>query len=263
MRVLITFGGAPYEETTRLIVDRAVPLGADDVRVYDDRWLMRQDFYRQNAWLWEHHHKRGFGWYAWKPYVIWHALSTLRDDDVVLYTDADCFPIAPLHALYETCVADGGIMLFASEGHRQFEWCKRDCYIVMGQDESRYYDVQAGVARFMLFQRGAWRATQLLMEWLAYCVNPFATTFDPSVLAPELPGFIEHRTEQAILTNLAHKYGLNLYREACEAGNGTARDRGLYGQLFSQVNPHEAKVTADVRGSAYCNVGIYATTDRS
>lgn len=252
-KIYITFSGKPYEETTRSIVERGVRLGADEVIVYDDRWLLQQEFYRQNEWLWNHPHKRGFGWYAWKPYIIWDALSNLQQGDVVLFTDADCFPIAPLDVLFGRCIIDGGIMLFASENHQQYEWCKRDCYIVMGQDDPRYYDVPAGVARFMLFQKGPWRTTQFLMEWITYCVNPKANTFDSSTIKNELPGFIEHRVEQAIMTNLAHKYGLRLYREACEAGNGIDRDRHLYGQLFSQINPLTERTTAEPVGSSYFN----------
>lgn len=253
MNLYVTFSGAPYEATTQKIVEQARGYGADDVWVYDDKWLLTQDFYQQNRWLWAHPHKRGFGWYAWKPYILWHALSMVEDGDVVLYTDADTFPIAPLDVLFRTCRTDGGMMLFASENHLQHEWCKRDCYFVMSR--ARFTNAEAGVARFMLFQKGPWRTTQFLMEWLTYCVNPLATTLDPSISGPELEGFIEHRAEQAILTNLAHKYGIYLYREACEAGNSIDRDRELYGQLFSQVNPHEAKVTADPVGSTYANVG--------
>lgn len=254
-KVYITFGGAPYDKTTRLIVEGGPIFGADEVRVYDDRWLLGQPFYKQNAWLWSHQHRRGFGWYAWKPYIIWHALSSLSYGDVVLFTDADCFPIASLRPLFETCARDGGVMLFASEGHRHGDWCKRDCFIVMAQDEPRIYDAPAGVARFMLFQKGPWLATQFLMEWLAYCVNPLANTFDKSVLGVEPPQFVEHRAEQAILTNLAYKHGIVLHREACEAGNGSVRDRALYGQLFSQVNAcDDSKVSHDPVGSVYCNV---------
>src|SRR5678815_6014385 len=86
MKVYITFSGAPYAETTRQIVERGREFGADDVQVYDDRWLLEQDFYRMNQWLWDHPHKRGFGWYAWKPFIIWDALSKLNAGDVVLYT---------------------------------------------------------------------------------------------------------------------------------------------------------------------------------
>jgi len=253
VNTLITFSGAAYDETTRRIVEQAPALGADAVRVYDDRWVLQHDFYRQNAWLWEHPHKRGFGWYAWKPLVILDALSRAADGDCVLYVDADTVPIASFEVLFDLCRRDGGVMLFASENHRQFEWCKRDCYIVMGQDDPRYYDVPAGVARFAVFEKGPWIAAQFLSEWLTYAVNPRATTFDPSVLGRELPGFIEHRAEQAILTNLAHKHAFKLYREACGAGEGFLRDRHLYGQLFEQINDDVSHVSSPPLGSAYAN----------
>lgn len=253
-KVYLTFSGAAYDETTMLIVMDGTRFGADEVRVYDDTWLLAQPFSQQNRWLWDHPHKRGFGWYAWKPYVIWHALSTLQDGDVVLYTDADCYPITLFGMLFDVCKAEGGVMLFASENHTQAQYCKRDCYVVMGQDEDRRLDVPAGVARFMLFEKGPWKATQFLMEWLTYCVNPLATTFDPSVLGVERAAFVEHRAEQAIMTNLAHKYGIPLHREADEAGKGVLRDWARYGQLFSQVNADIAHVTSPARGSRYFNI---------
>ncbi len=254
-KIYITFGGEIYDPTTKVIVDDGKNLGADDVWVYDDKWMMEQPFYTQNKWLWEHPHKRGFGWYAWKPFIIWDALSRLQDGDIVMFTDADCVPIRNFGVLYDICAKDGGIMLFAAETHRHYKWCKRDCFVTMGQDEEKYYDVQAGVARFMLFQKGHWRTTQFLMEWITYCVNPKSTTFDPSTIKEEMEGFIEHRTEQAIMTNLAHKYGLYLYREACDAGHPFDRDKHLYPTLFNQINPYKEKVTASVNnGSRYRNV---------
>lgn len=260
-KILITFSGQAYDSTTSLIVDRGTQLGADEVLVYDDKWLLEQEFYKQNKWLWEHPHKRGFGWYCWKPYIIWDALSKLEDGDMAMFIDADCVPIDDFSVLFDECNRNGGIMLFTAQGHRHYKWCKRDCYITMGQDEDKYKDVPAGVARFMLFQKGHWRTTQFLMEWITYCVNPKSTTFDPSTILPEYEGFIEHRTEQAIMTNLAHKYGLKLYREACDAGEYLTDtmqhldDRDLYGQLFQQINPDKTKVTSSIdNGSKYFNI---------
>lgn len=258
-RIYATFGGEVYDTTTGLIVMLGPKLGADEVWVYDDKWLMSQrpEFVEHNRWLWDHPHKRGFGWYAWKPFILLDAFEHLEDGDIVLYTDADTFPVNDFSVLYDICAKDGGIMLFKAGGNvrqrfRQHQWCKRDCFVVMNQDEEKYRQAEAGVARFMLFQKGSWRAHQFLMEWLTYCVNPRATTFDPSVIASEVPGYIEHRTEQAIMTNLAHKYGLKLYREACELGNSFPEDQELYPQLFSQANPWGNK-TAPCVGSKFAN----------
>lgn len=252
----ITFGGAPYDNTTAVIVDRATNLGADELLVYDDAWVTKQEFYRHNQWLWQHHHKRGFGWYAWKPFILYDAMTKrMKDGDVVLYTDADTYPVRNFSMLYDEC-AKHGAMLFEASLFMNRQWCKRDCYVTMAQDEPKYWDSKAGCARFMLFQKGPWKPTQFLMEWLTYCVNPLSTTFDPSVLKPELDGFTEHRTEQAIMTLLAHKYGYKLYREACQTGEGFPNDRGLYQQLFYQENcPTEyLNKTATVMGSRFANV---------
>ena len=67
----ITFGGRAYDYNIPKVVEAAPKFGADEVLIYDDLWLTQQEFYTQNKWLWEHHHKRGFGWYCWKPYIIW------------------------------------------------------------------------------------------------------------------------------------------------------------------------------------------------
>lgn len=241
-RHLITFSGSAYEATTERIVIDGRRFGADEVWVYDDAWLRTQEFFTLpgNRWLWEHHgdrdnHKRGFGWFAWKPYILMHALDAMNDGDIVLYLDADTYPIHDFSVLYEECHRIGGIMLFKAQGCSNRHYVKRDCWLTMGSFLPPPRDTQAAVARFMLFQRGTWRVKQFLSEWLAYCVNPLATTFDESALAPEFPDLHEHRTEQAILSVLALKYGIPLYREACQFGKDQPENQELYPQLFEQV----------------------------
>jgi hypothetical protein len=245
MRHLVTFSGAGYEGPTGKVVRAAHEQGLA-LHVYDDLWFEQHPYRRLNAWLWDHpgqrfpdgsYGKRGYGWYSWKPVVIAHTLKHhMAPGEALVYTDGDCYPVADLSPMYETAERDGA-MFHRASAHTNRAWCKRDCYLVMGQDDPRYYDAPAGCARFMAFTKGDYRSEQLLAEWLAYCVNPLAQTFDPSVLGPELPGFVEHRTEQAILTLLNLKYGYTMYREACEAGNGfigQPGNPGDYPQLFVQ-----------------------------
>ncbi len=258
-KIYITFSGDAYHETTQKIVEGVPQFGADEVWVYDDQWLKEEqkDFCKKVAWAFDHPKKRGFGWYTWKPFVIIEAMKKASEGDIVLFTDADTYPIADLNVLYETCEKQGGIMLFATSGHNQRKWCKRDCFIVMGQDEPKYYDTQHGVARFMLFQKGSPAAERFLSEWLAFTCDQRANTFDPSLLGPELEGFREHRCEQAIMTNLAHKYGHRLYREACQNGDRFSADKDLYPTLFHQdgtVAARHKNSTIPCLGSKFRNI---------
>lgn len=255
-KIYINFGGRSYDGTAKFIDRDAVKFGADEVWHYDDLWLTQTDFYKSNQWLWNHHgdmqdRKRGFGWFAWKPFIIMDALSRLQDGDIVMFTDADTYPVADFSVLYDECAKIGGAMLFEAQGCQTNWYTKRDCFIVMGQNTEEYQIRKAGVARFMLFQKGPWKPYQFLCEWLTYCLNPLAQTFDTSVLGPEPNEFIEHRTEQAIMTLLGLKYGYKFYREACQFGDGHEADRDLYQTLFHQHYCSEAKT---LEGSRFRNM---------
>ncbi len=262
-RLYITFSGAAYDDTTSRIVQFAPHYGADEVLVYDDAWLMDQEFYQLNKWLWTYpdtqdpkRRPRGFGWFCWKPFIILHALEHYCEPgDIVLYTDADTFPIHDFSMLYTECDRIGGTMLFNAYGCDHANWCKEDCHIVMGNWDICYGHKDHGVARFMLFQKGSWKAQQFLMEWLTYAINPLATTFEPSELSsvpPCDPDLHEHRTEQAIMTNLAYKYGHKLYREACQNAATQPEDQDLYPQLFTQVGCTGS--VKSLQGSRFRNV---------
>jgi hypothetical protein len=257
-RILITFGGSAYDSITEQVVRDAPQLGADAVCVYDDVWLDAHPFRKINAWLWEPTKHaapgRGYGWYAWKPLIILDALEKLALGDNVAYIDADTRPIADFSVLFNTAERDG-LMLFRASAHRNGPWCKRDCYVAMGLDASKFDLLPAGCARFMSFQNGSWLARQVLIEWLAYCLNRTAQTFEPSQHGTEPAYFEEHRTEQAILTLLAHKYGIPLYREADQDGVeyiGQPEQPGDYPQLF--VQEHKGGPHPLGNGSRFRNV---------
>lgn len=272
-RILITFSGSAYDATTALTVERAPLMGADEVRVYDDKWLLGTEFGQSPEFQWLLNHRgvgnpnggRGFGWFSWKSFVIQHALSRVNDGDIVMYLDADTYPIGDFSVLFDECDRAGGHMAFMATGTTRAlcnrQWCKRDCFITMGCDWEKYWNGPHFVARFMLFQKGAPWNSIFLDQWQRSCLDRRCQTFDPSVLDRELDGtpdadgphgaFREHRTEQAIYSNLCIRYGRKPYREACAFGNQCPQDWELYPQLFEQVDNAGPKT---LQGSEFRNV---------
>ncbi len=240
-----TFGGRRYDDTIQHIVKFAPLCGVENKpMIFDDKWLIEKHpaFIESRRDLFEHErgdkpYSRGFGWFCWKPFIILEALSRVKEGDIVLFTDADTFPVHDLRPLFQTCKDEGGIMLFAANGFMQRHWCKRDCMAGMGMDSDYWRDKQHAVARFMLFQKGAslWGRSRFygndvrvtpesfLQEWLKLSSDIKLTTFDQSKENKEYEDLKQHRCEQAILTNLAHKYGIPLHREADESGNDWIR----------------------------------------
>ena len=250
--VLITMGGARYDAITERMLADAKSFGADRVMVYDDVFVEAHPFRQLNAWLWDHpgdrNGKRGFGWYAWKSLIILDALDRMSRGDVVLYLDADSRPVSSMLPIFDTARRDGA-MLFASQGHRQRTWCKADCYAVMAQDA---IDAPAGCARFVAIKAGEYKPKQMLWEWLTYSVNRYAQTFDPSVLVPDHADLEEHRTEQAILSCLAHKYNYKLWRECDDSGEGWDVDRDVMPHaIFQQTGLGGGNIAG---GSKFRNV---------
>lgn len=271
--VLISFSGSAYDPQTKLTLDRAPGMGADETWIYDDRWLLSTEFGQSPEFQWLLHQRgvgnphggRGLGWFSWKPYIIEHALDRLDDGDCVLYLDADTYPIHDFSMLFDICRRDKGHMVFMATAKTEplcnRQWCKRDCFIRMDMDYPAFWHAGHAVARFICFEKGALGLDHFLNKWQKFCLDPLATTFEPSVLGPELDGlphtdgpqgnFREHRTEQAIFTNLVTERGWKLYREACGFGKDCPQDWDLYPQLFEQRDLGRPKTLA---GSAYRNV---------
>jgi hypothetical protein len=242
-KVLITFSGAQYHDTTKKTVEDAPKFGATEVLVYDDWWLFNKcpGHIADTRHLIDHPRNRGVNWFCFKPFVILDALNRVGPEDVVFYIDGDTFPIADINVVFDITARDG-IMLFMANGWaHQRVWCKRACFVLMNQDKPEYHEAHCGVARFMGFTH---RHRDFLKSWLGFCMMQECTTFDINPnFGPELPGFKEHRCEQAIMTNLAHKHGIKLHREADEWGDtvdpqgypDSLLDRDLYDRLFTQT----------------------------
>jgi hypothetical protein len=248
-RILLTFGGAAYDHAIGQTVERGTKLGADEVYVYDDFWLVHEDkdFREMNAWLWDHVSAipsspkgRGFGWYIWKARILFHALERMKDGDVVMYVDGDSCPIDQFGSLFDICKAEGGIMCFGACGHLHHWWTTKDCQLVMGLEGiegDREHPVHAGVARFILIEKGRWPPFQFLCEWLAYGVNKYATTFEHGrIRSPECEDFHEHRSEQAVLTNLMLKYKIPMHRELDQHNHFDVHPDDRYPVCFQQTH---------------------------
>lgn len=255
-KVIVTFSGKAYDATTRRTVEQAPKLGADDVMVYDDRWLIESGYHTTNQWIFEaksqiqntgNFHQHGFGWCSWKGFILLDAFSRMRVGDVALYLDADTYPIAPFGQLFDSCADGGGVFLF-DEGVSNRRFTKADCMAVMGLPIA---DGAHASGRFSLWQKGPFLPLQMLAEWWAYSINPRCTLWDTSVLVPDPPEYYRNSTEQSVLSNLAIKYKIPLHRSP-DGTPSCSLDMDLYPQVFEQV--WCAGDRADTSGSSYRNV---------
>lgn len=265
-RVCCVFSGRRYDATTRIIVEQCNAQGIE-ARIYDDRWLMATPYYEQNRWIFEaigeHNIVEGFGWCNWKAFIIQQELKRLAIGDIVMYLDADTYPVSSMVPLYDMCDREAGILLFEEQGCTNLSYTRADCFVAMGRNP---WDIRAderhACGRFQLFQKGPWRTEQFLQEWLTYSVNPNCQMRHGSqyVLGGQLggdaPQFVRNSCEQSVLSNLAHNYKLPLHRTPCQNGWPHSPNCGVdgddYDQVFFQLDSAEPR--GDTSGSAYFNL---------
>jgi hypothetical protein len=242
-KILITFSGVAYDETTPLIVERGPKLGADEVWVYDDRWLIGTQFYKTNYWIFNSrfpwngeliHH--GFGWCCWKAHVILDAFSRLQPGDIVFYVDADTYPIADLSPIFEMCARDA-VVLFEAQGCTNEVYTRRDLFDLMSLPYEQRCQVMA-CGRF-----SAWKKVRfpigLLLAWDILSRNIKALGWQGSEKPGyDDPNFMRHSTEQSVLSLLAIDCDIPRHREACQFGwppqPGCGQPEDTYPQLFHQ-----------------------------
>jgi uncharacterized protein YndB with AHSA1/START domain len=171
---------------------------------------------------------RGGGYWLWKPYIIQQTLREMTPGDLLIYSDAGVEIVADLSPLFAICRERSPIMLFANPYHDDGPdpapltcgvWTKRDCFVFMNCDEPRFHEAPLLDASFLVITKTP-RAEAFIRDWLLYCAQPQLLNDDPIVCGlPNLPGYLDHRWDQSLLSLLACRDGLELFRQPSQHAN--------------------------------------------
>ncbi len=216
-KVFLTFAAGPrfdtryiVEDVRRLnLFDKIYGLGPDDLG--EAFWDRHGAFVRAR--------KRGYGFWIWKPFIIQRCLRAMRDDDILVYSDAGAIVIpedgvrARLEQQFQDIqqwpVGLGGAF---AEGYVSPIHCKADVFAALGvQGEQDRAVPQYEAGRIICRKHPA--AMRIIDLWarLAWARRYHLFDNSPSRL-PNHVGFREHRHDQAIFSILMHRYGGRLWR---------------------------------------------------
>ncbi|MFN3794238.1 MAG: hypothetical protein ACK4RX_06200 [Chitinophagaceae bacterium] len=163
----------------------------------------------------------------------------LKEGDVLIYTDAGVSIVADLQPLL-SIAQQSGIVLFQNyqgsdyirftnlefDYHNVYTeinsnkfWCKREVFVSLGADSEAAWNSPNIDASFMVF-RACSAAVSFVQSWLNYCLLPGLITDAPNnCLLDNYPGMIKHLHDQSIISVLAFKEGIELYRSPSQFGN--------------------------------------------
>jgi len=215
---LISYASTEFRQSQKLLNSSALANGVDQVISFSRKDIIGTEFYRSNKKILDM--KKGSGYWLWKPYLILETLKKMDDEDVLIYCDSAVEVVGNVRPLVEICKKNKGIMLFRNyykNTNRKFT--KRDCFVLMGADRQRYWDSMQITASYQLYMNTK-ENRDLISEWLEYCQDPRILTDIPNECGLEdFSILFAHRHDQSILSILAEKYHIELFRDPSQFGN--------------------------------------------
>jgi hypothetical protein len=223
---LVSFATQEFRIQQAFLSRSAVNLGIDRIILWTEERLKNQSFFLLHDNIFNH--EIGFGCWLWKPYIIRCELSKLAEGEFLIYWDVGRkkyphrFELS-IDPLLAWCLDNEGILpgvCIPQYGPNKW-WTKRDCFVAMNSDTAVYWDHPQVQATFSVWQKSC-RALSFVEEWLTWCQRPEVITDDPNQLGlPNFDGFVAHRHDQSVLTNLVIKHHLKYFGPGAPvAGDG-------------------------------------------
>jgi hypothetical protein len=215
---LTSYATERFESVQRDLNASAIQWGVPNILTYREVDLKSSDYYQRNRSILNE--VCGAGYWAWKPYFILQALEHLKENDILFYCDAGSMFVASPEPLIQLCANHPqGMILFDARPLTNRQFTKRDCFIRMGCDDPSYWDTRMVIATLLVIRKTE-KVVAFLNKWLAFCHDRAAITDDANVCGQEnLPGYLQHRWDQSILSVLAAKYNLETFRNPTLWGN--------------------------------------------
>lgn len=215
--VLTNLSNKPFEESRFRLNRSAERFGIAGKRSYDFGDIRNTPFFQENRGILDQ--PAGMGYWLWKPFIILETLNDVPEGTIVIYCDSGIEIIASLDPLVAICRDQIPIVLFGNGDLQNAQWTKRDCFILLDCDTEYYWKGPQCDAAFGLFRKCE-QTMLFVREWLDYCRDPRILTDQPNTCGKrDLPAFTAHRHDQAVLSVLALKHRLPLFRMPTQFGN--------------------------------------------
>lgn len=183
---------------------------ADHIHAWTKSKLEADGFPRRHPELFPN--STGFGWYAWKPYIILKALEMANEGDLVIYQDTGrrepVLISKPLSQWYlvlnqhrYNCIAG---VLIPEWGENRI-WTKRSAFETLGLTGDLYEKSPQVQASWSVWRKCA-QTEAFIRKWSLLCQD--LELVGGTLLngrEGEVNGFQEHRWDQSLLTLLALK----------------------------------------------------------
>lgn len=165
---------------------------------------------------------RGYGYWLWKSYITKKYLSTLEDNDILIYLDAG-FKINikgenRLKEYINMCInSEFKNVSFQYNQYKEYQYTKSDLFKHIDLNDEDINSGQLMGGAFILQKCS--NTVDLIDKWYETGCNYNLINDSPSVIKNH-NGFIDHRHDQSIFSCLRKKYGTYSIINECDLDCG-------------------------------------------
>jgi hypothetical protein len=190
-------GRLVHQRNQQALVRSAIGSGFDVVRAYG-RADLPETFVARHRHILDQ--PRGAGYWLWKPYLIHACLGHADAGDIVVYVDSGALIRRPLQPVLEQ--ADRFELLLLRTERTNAGSVKRDCFVLTGTDTPDCHRAPHLDASFLAIKNTP-ENRHFVEAWLELCTDDRILTDKPNECGrPDLPEFVSHRHDQAVLSVL-------------------------------------------------------------
>lgn len=173
-----------------------------DLKLDDDFWHKHGNFLETNT--------RGYGYWLWKPYIIYKTLMKMQTDDFLVYADAGCSINIEGFARFQEYMgmlekSSFGLICFQLNGCREIQYTKREVLHYFDLPDNWIQSDQIMGTVIMIKKTSYTMA--LVEEW--YNTASLYNLINDSKCMEDST-FIDHRHDQSIFSMVVKKYQDNI-----------------------------------------------------
>jgi hypothetical protein len=218
MKIYIaSFASKDFAGNLRKLRASAKQFGHTNFLAYSHSDIIHSDWYKQHSRIFEF--KRGLGFWLWKPHIILKALESIQEGDILIYIDARSLIINKLEPLIKLANEVSDIVIFENTGYQNSRFTKRDAFHFMECDTELFHKGPHVDASIQIYKKSP-KSIAFVGEYLKFCENINIITDLPNICGlPNLPDFEIHAADQSVLSLLALKHKILLYRSPDQYSN--------------------------------------------
>jgi len=227
---LLSFSTPTHRNAQHMLNNSSQDKGFDGVISYTENNLPKSFLDDNNLIM---NNSRGYGYWLWKPFIILETLKQAEIGDIIFYMDSSNIILEELTEFLSN-VED--ISLFENKDSNpndevwvNKDWTKRDCFVIMGCDEDKYWNGKQANASYQCYRKTS-KSLKFLDEMYSFCRNENIMTDIPNIHGSNLDGFKDHRHDQSVLSLMAIKNDILLNPDPSRVQN--TLDGNYHKQLF-------------------------------